>query len=170
MVRQAPLRKIVGADALRAIAAADQTLARRRLFGVLFAPTLIFDTGHENAHSLITVLVLRSAILTFDDGAGRQVRDADSRISFVNVLSTGARCTEGIDTQIGRIDRHRFQRIRFRHHRHGARRGVDTSLRFGFGHALHAVTTRFELERRIGALPNDAENDFLIPAQIGFTG
>ena len=47
-----------------------------------------------------------------------------------------------------------------------ARRRVDASLRFGLGHALHAMAARLELELRIHALPDDAHDHFLVAAQV----
>ena len=51
-------------------------------------------------------------------------------------------------------------------HRHGAGRGVDAALRFGGRHALHAVAAGLELELRIGALADDARDDFLVAAHL----
>jgi len=46
-----------------------------------------------------------------------------------------------LDAQVGRIDVHRFDLVRFRQHGHGARRSVNSALRFGRRHALHAMRT-----------------------------
>ena len=43
---------------------------------------------------------------------------------------------------------------------------MHASLRFGFGHALHAVSARLELELGIRALADDARDDFLVPAHL----
>ena len=42
--------------------------------------------------------------------------------------------------------------------------GVDAALRFGCGHALHAVHAGFELEAREGAGTRDAADDLAIAA------
>ena len=43
-------------------------------------------------------------------------------------------------------------------------RGVDAALGFGFRHPLHAVGAGLELQPRIGALADDARDDFLVAA------
>ena len=46
-------------------------------------------------------------------------------------------------------------------HGDGGGGGVDAALRFGLGHALHAVDAAFVLEPRVGAVAADLEHDFL---------
>lgn len=71
---------------------------------------------------LAPVLVLRTAILTFDDEAGRQVGDAYRRIGFLNVLTACARRAEGVDADVRRVDVDFFEFVSLRHHRDGTGR------------------------------------------------
>src|SRR5688572_2006292 len=57
MVGHPPLREIVGADALGAVAAADQGLARGRRLRLLVANLLVLDARGENAERPRPVLV-----------------------------------------------------------------------------------------------------------------
>jgi hypothetical protein len=81
-----PLREVVGADALGAIAATDQTLARRRLGSLLLAQLHIMDARREHRHCLGTVAMLGAIVLAFDHDAGGQMGDAHRRIGLVDVL------------------------------------------------------------------------------------
>ena len=94
-----------------------------------------------------------------------------AQIPGVNMLlAAGAGGAEGVDAQFGRVDVDRFHFVGFRHHRHGAGRGVDAALRFGGGHALHAVAAGFEFQLGIRAKAHQSGDDFLIAAQVGFAG
>jgi methyl-accepting chemotaxis protein len=153
VVGDAALRKVVGADALGAVAAADQALARvRRSWLSRRAVCASLMRAAARRHGLCLVAVLRAVVLAFDDDAGRQVRDAHRRIGLVDVLTAGTRGTEGVDAQIGGLMSHFTDLIGFRHHGHRAGRGVDAALRFGHRHALHAMATGLELETRVHAL------------------
>jgi len=110
--------------------------------------------------------VLRAVVLTFDHQAGGQVGDAHRGIGLVDVLAAGAGGPVGVDAQVGRVDVDLADLVGFRHYRHGAGRGVDAALRFGFRNALHAVAARFELQPRIRAVADDAHDDFLVAADL----
>src|SRR5260221_14330023 len=58
VVAHSPLREIIGADALRAVAGADLALARRRALGVARLPFHIVEAGTEHLERLGLVLVL----------------------------------------------------------------------------------------------------------------
>ncbi len=47
---------------------------------------------------------------------------------------------------------------------------MDTSLGFGFRHALHAVAARFKLQASIGAVAGDAGDDLFIAAVLALVG
>src|SRR5688572_31952037 len=83
------LRKVVGADALRAIARADQQLARRGGLRLLLGELLVADARRQHAERLLAVLVLGARVLAFDHDAGGQVRDADRGVGLVDVLAAG---------------------------------------------------------------------------------
>src|SRR5471032_3531059 len=53
-----------------------------------------------------------------------------------------------------------------RQHRHGAGRGVDTALGFGFRHALHAMGAGLEFQLAIDMLTLDPGNDLFIAAVL----
>ncbi len=110
--------------------------------------------------------MLRALVLALDHDAGRQVRDADRRVGLVDVLAAGPGRAEGVDAQLGRIERDVLDLVEFRQDRHGARRRVDAALRLGGRHALHAVRARLELEARIGAAADHAADDFLVAAVL----
>ena len=166
VIGHAALRKIVGADALAAVARSDQALAIDASFAG--APSLLVEQPRrQHRHRLRAVAVLRAVVLAFDDEPRRQMRDAHRGVGLVDVLAAGARRAEGVDAEVGRIDGDVGDRVGFGHHRDGARRRVDAPLRLGLRHALHAVAARLELELRVGALADDAHDHFLVAAELG---
>ncbi len=166
VVRHAALRKIVRADALAAIARADERLAVRGFLVLALAALAVEQAGGEHAHRLRTVAVLRTVVLAFDHEAGGQVRDADRRIGLVDVLAARARGAKRIDADVCGIDRDVGNRIGLGNDRDRARRSVDAPLRLRLGHALHAVAAGFELEPRVGALTDDAHDHFPVAAEL----
>ena len=113
------------------------------------------------ASACVAVLVLRAVVLALDHDAGRQVRDAHRRFGLVDVLAAGAAGAERVDAQVGRVDLDVGDLLGLGHHGDRGGRGVDAALRLGRGHALHAVAAGLELELRVGALADDARDDFL---------
>src|SRR5438034_9500082 len=103
VVGHAVLGKIVGADLLAAVARSDLRLALLGDFAVLPLFFGVHDSGTEVSHCLVAIFKLRALVLTRDDDSGRDVRDADGRVSCIDALSAGSRGTEGIDLQIIRI-------------------------------------------------------------------
>src|SRR6185295_13607328 len=71
--------------------------------------------------------------------------DADGGFGLVDVLSTGALRTHGIDFEIGLVDLN-IDVFNFRQHSHGCGGGVDTARRFGVGNTLYPMHAGFELE------------------------
>ena len=160
MVCGASLREVVGTDALGAVAAADQALALRGLGALLRAHLGVVEARGQHRHRLGLVAVLRAVVLALDDDAGRNVGDAHRRVGLVDVLAAGAGGAEGVDAQVGRVEIDVLDLVDFRHHRHGARRGVDAALGFGHRHALHTVAAGFELEPLIDTVAADAGDDW----------
>src|SRR5258708_4310879 len=169
MIGDASLRKVVGADALRAVARADQRLSRRGGLRVLVAHLLVADPGREHAERLLPVLVLGARVLALDHDPRGQMRDADRGFGLVDVLPACARGAESVDPQLGGIQHHLVDRVGLGQDRDGARRGVDAPLCLGLGHALYAMPARLELELRVHALPDDPGDDLLVAAQLGGT-
>src|SRR5882757_303779 len=85
------LRKIIGADALGAVARADQGFARGGFLGLLLAALLVLDARREHCKRLFLVLVLRAPVLAFHDDAGWQMRDSHGGVGLVDVLAARAR-------------------------------------------------------------------------------
>src|SRR5262245_33957265 len=104
MVRDASLRKVVGADALRTVAASHLQHAGLRLRGLLLLLFRGEQACLQQRHRTRAVLVLRALILALDHDAGRKVRDADSGFRLVHVLSAGARGAVRVDAQVHGID------------------------------------------------------------------
>src|SRR6185369_15670199 len=103
VVGNAALREIIGADALAAIAGADLQAARFGLRGGLLGALLVEQARLEQRQRARAVLVLAAFVLAFHDYAGRQVRDADRRVGFVDVLAAGAGSAERVGLQVCRI-------------------------------------------------------------------
>src|SRR5450759_4301426 len=99
MVGQAPLREIVGADAVAAVAAANQALALGGVFGRAFAAVFFLNPRGQHFQRLGFVAVLAAAILALGHDAGRQVCDAHRRVGLVDVLAAGTTGAVGIDAQ-----------------------------------------------------------------------
>src|SRR3989344_5270985 len=104
VVREPPLREVVGADAVAAVAAADQALAQSGLLGGAFAALLFLDTCLQHLQRLGLVAVLAAAVLAFGHDAGGQVDHTHGRIGLVDVLATGAAGAEGVDAQVCRVE------------------------------------------------------------------
>src|SRR5262245_3322783 len=166
MVGDAPLREIVGANALRAIARADLALALRgpRL-GRLLALELI-KTRAQHLHGEPAVLVLRF-LGRHDDKAGWQMGDANGRIRLVDVLATGTTRPHGVDTDVLGADVE-IDVLHFREHGDGRCRGMNAPARFRRGHALHAMHARFILEARKHTLAGNRSHDLLVAAERVF--
>ena len=164
MIRDAALGEIIGADALGAVAGAHQVAPRLGLFGLLFGTLHVQQLGGQQGHGAGPVLVLGALVLAFHDDAGGQVGQADGRVGLVDVLAAGPGGAEGVHAQVGGVDLLGLDFGGLGHDRHGRRRGVDAALGFGLGHALHAMGPGLELQPRVGALADDAGDDFLVAA------
>ena len=146
------LREVVGADAVAAVAAADQALARGRLLGCALAAR---SFSRSRAASTAIALALlrcceRSSWHSATMPVGRCVmRIAD--VGLVDVLAAGAAGAEGVDAQLGRVERDLLGLVGLGQHRDRAGAGVDAALGLGRRHALHAVAAGFELELRVDA-------------------
>ena len=76
------------------------------------------------------------------------------------------RGAEGVDAQVGGVELDFAHFVRFGQDGDGAGRGVHASLRFGGGHALHAMRAGFEFQHGIRALADDSGDDFLVAAHF----
>src|SRR6476619_3445599 len=90
VVGHAILREVVGADLFAAVATSDLCFAFFRQSLLLAFHFLFVKTGAENAHTFFAVLDLRFFVLAADYRVGRQMSNANGRISGVYGLSAGA--------------------------------------------------------------------------------
>ena len=72
VVGHAALREVVGADAVGAVAGADEALPLGGLLRRLLALLLVLDARGEDAPGLLAVLVLAARVLALDHDAGGQ--------------------------------------------------------------------------------------------------
>ena len=73
------------------------------------------------------VAVLAASVLALHHGVGGNVRQAHSRISFVNVLSTGTTGAVGVHAHIGWVDVDFDGIINFWVHKHRSKLGVTAA-------------------------------------------
>jgi len=90
--------------------------------------------------------------------------DADGRVGGVHRLAAGATRAHDLDLEILGIDGD-VHVLELGHDGHRGGRGVNSSLRLGRRHTLHAVDARLILELRVGALALDAATTSLMPRQ-----
>src|SRR5690606_36244194 len=104
VVGNAVLRKVVGADFLAAITAADKATALGGKFGLLLLDFLLQQPRAQHAHGLLFVFDLRFFILVGNDHAGGQVGDAHRAIRRVDALATVATRTVDVDFEVARAN------------------------------------------------------------------
>src|SRR5450631_3266878 len=160
VVGDAALRKIIGADAFRAVARADLPAPVGRALGVKLAALRVVQLGAQHGHRLGFVFMLRALFLYKDDRAGRQMGDADGGFGLVDVLAAGTLRAHGVDLQIVfvNLDVNLFHLGQYRD---GGSRRVDAAGGFGVGYALHAVHAGFEFELGEHATSAHFGDDFL---------
>ena len=111
---------------------------------VRLLPGLVEQPRPENLHRDRAVLVLRF-LRTGDNDSRRDVGYPHCRVGGVHVLTTGAACAHGVDTDVrGRDVDVDFLGLWQHCDRCGG--GVDAALTFRLRDPLHAVHTGFELE------------------------
>ena len=91
VVRDAALREVVGPDLGRAVARADELLARLGALVVDAVALELVEAAAEHAERLVLVLELALLVLDRDDEARRDVREADGRVGRVDGLAARAR-------------------------------------------------------------------------------
>src|SRR5215207_11155558 len=82
------------------------------------------ETGAQDLHRALAVLDLGSLVLTGDDDAGREMRDAYGRRRLVDVLTAGPGRTIGVDAEVVVIDRDVVVIFDLRKHLDQRERGV----------------------------------------------
>ena len=145
MVSDAALRKVVGADALRAVSGAHLKPAAVGIFAVLLFALKLVQAGLQHAHGLFAVLDLAALILTGDHQTGGDVGDAHGGIGAVDVLAACTRRAVGVDAQVVHVDLD-LHVLGLGQHGHGGGGGVDAAGGLRDRHALHAVDAGLKLQ------------------------
>ena len=169
VVGHAVVGEVVGADLLRAVAAAHLRAARVGDLGVGFGALQFVEAGAQHALRLGAVLGLRALVLADDDDAGRLVREAHGGGDLVDVLPAGAGGVEDVRAHLGPVDLH-LHLVDLGEDGDGGGGGVDAALRLGFGDALDAVDAGLVLHAPVGVLAADAERDLAVAAGAGLGG
>ena len=153
VIGDAALREVVGADLLRAVAAADH--ARLRFAAMLGAAAPACARSSSRARRIFSAFALFlccdfSSWQVTTRPVGRCVtRTAESVVLTLwppgpEERYTSMRSSLSVDLDLDVLG--------LGQHRDGHRRGVDAALRLGHRHALHAVHAALELEAAVGAL------------------
>ena len=166
MVGHAALREVVSAYTVRAVTTANEAFALRRFFGFAHTALGFCDARHQHLHSLGAVAVLRAVVLALGDRASWNMSNAYCRVGFIHVLTTRAAGAVGVNAQVRWVNLYSLCLVRFRHHRDGTSAGMNSTLRFSGGYALHTVTARLEAEFAVGLLANEAHDHFFVAAQL----
>ena len=166
MVGHAPLREVVGADLLGALARAHLRAALGRDLRRLLGQLALVQAGAQHPHRLLPVLKLGLLVLHRDDDPGRLVREAHGRVRRVDGLPARPRGAVDVHLEVVRIHLD-LDLLGLREHGHGRRRGVDPALGLRLRHALHAVGPALVLEDRVGAVALDGERRLLEAADVG---
>ncbi len=82
------------------------------------------------------------------------------------MLTTGAGGAIGINAQVSRVDLDLGLLVHLGQNRHGAGGGVNTALRLGLRHPLHAMRAGLELELGVDRLALNPGDDFLVAAVL----
>ena len=165
VVRHPSLRKIIGTDALTAVTGTHLAPAIRRNCMFLCLTGLVKHTGPQHLHRLFLILELGFLILALHHDARRQMRDADSRLRTVDVLSARTGCTVGVDAQIIRIDLD-LNILDLRQHCYRNRRRMDTPARLRDRHPLNPMRTALVFQLAVRAKASYHERDFLETANL----
>lgn len=131
MVGDAALRIIVGADSFASVARADLRLAFIGNFLIGDLLIVVVQAGFQDFHCFFAVFYLASFVLADDDHTRGKVRYADCGFRLIYVLTACAARAESVDFQV-LVQNFDFDVGGFREHRNRDRRGMHTTLRFGF--------------------------------------
>ena len=164
MVGNAPLRKVVSADAFGTVARPDLIFTVDGTFLVQRFALHVVQAGTQNSHRAVFVFELRPLVLARNDKSRRKVRDTHGGFRFVDVLTARARRAVNVDFQIFFID---FQVDFLGFGQNGDRRGgrVNAPRRFRFGNALDTVNTRFKFQLFKHGFARNGGGRFFVAAQ-----
>jgi len=147
VIRHAPLREVIGADAFGPIPGADLAAPIRGTRLINGIALLFIKPGAQHLHRLGAVLVLAFFFLHRDHNAAWHMGDAHRAIRLVHMLPTGTRGAIGINAQILVFDLH-INFLCFRQHGNRHRGGMDAPLGFRGWHALDAMNAAFVFQPR----------------------
>ena len=130
---------------------------------------LIIDLRTQAREGTLFVLRLVTGLCTLNEdllhlagiGVLPVITQTNTGLDLIDVLSSGSTGTESLPLDLAFVDMY-FKLIRFGQYGYCRRRGMDTSLRLGHRHTLHAMHTRFVLERTIDILSHDVEDDLFV--------
>src|SRR5260370_29672365 len=158
VITDAVLRIIVRPNFLGAVTSFDLSPALGSDSGLLLLHFHFIETSTKNTHGLGAILDLRFFVLLRDDEAAGKMGDAHRRVGGVDGLSALPGRAERVDAQILGFNLD-VDFVRFREYRDGSGGGVDSTLRFGCRHALHAVAATFVFQLGVDLVALDRGND-----------
>ena len=112
-----------------------------RLFFFTLALLELQQFTFQHAHCRFTVLDLAALVLALYHDACRNMRNADGRFRFIDVLAAGAAATVGIHPQLVHIDLYLIVVFDHRHHIQRSKRRMTASGRIKRGNThqpMHA--------------------------------
>ena len=167
MIGNTSLWIVVGTDTFCTVTCTNLQFSFGSNLFLLLSLHLFIDTGAQNLHCFILILVLASFILTLNNSTGRNMGNSDCRLGLVYMLTACTARTVGIDLKIFWID-FNLNVIHFRQNSNGNGGCVDTALCFGFRYTLYTVNTRFKFEFGVSSFTVDGEAYFLVTAKFGW--
>ena len=144
MIGDSPLRKIIGADPLRSVAAANLALTLGGACAVAHLPFHVVKARAKNLQRLRFVLVLRFLVLLDHYQARWGMGDPHRAVGCVNRLTAGSARAEDVDAQVPLVDAD-IDVLRLGEHSDRCGGGVDPTSRLGFRDALDAVYPRLQI-------------------------
>jgi len=130
--------------------------------GILFfflAALVLEQTRPHDLERFLLVLLLAAPVLAADNSSGRNMQDLDGRIGRIDPLPARAARAANFNTQILRFQLD-IDIFRFRQHRHGGGGSMNSPLRFGRGHALHAMYPALKPQFPKDRFARNLENGF----------
>src|SRR6185312_8746244 len=131
-----------------------------RLRPLLFQLMLV-QTGAQNLHRHVLVLVLAALVLALHHDVGRQVDDAHRRVGHVDMLSALAAGAEGVNAQILVADVDLDAVVNLRADEHAGKRGVPPLGLIEGRDAHQPVHARLRLQQSVGVLALDGQGGAL---------
>ena len=161
--------KVVGADALRAVARAHHGPALGGALGLALGVLELEEPGAQDAHGLGLVLDLALLVLAVHDKARRDVGDAHRGVRRVDALAAGTRGAHDVDAQVLIADLD-LGLLHLGQDGDGDGARMDPARGLGGGDALDAVHARLPAQALVDRVARDREDDLAVAAQLGGGG